>query len=48
MISARRRNHGGRMEPYDSQKAKVTAGAVAAVVMTAILFVILFAVLIAP
>ncbi|MFB9262996.1 hypothetical protein ACFFWD_07385 [Bradyrhizobium erythrophlei] len=37
------------MEPYDARdKAKITAGAVAAVVMTAMLFVILFAVLITP
>ncbi|WP_426441883.1 hypothetical protein [Bradyrhizobium genosp. P] len=43
-----RRSYGCGMEPYDSQeKVKVTAGAVAAVVMTAMPFVILFAVLIA-
>lgn len=37
------------MEPYHSrEKARITAGAVAAVVTTAMLFVILFAVLITP
>jgi len=39
----------GAMEPYSTrEKAEVTAGAVAAVVMTGMLFAILLAVLIAP